>query len=307
VSGTKPLAGYRHTVGVDRCSHPPSPDNPSFSSWLDGLPSLQAGSDLREIIARWTRARREGRPVIWGMGAHVIKAGLSPWVIALMERGLITRLALNGAGAIHDFELTAVGHTSEDVAGALAEGVFGQAEETARFINDGARDAAGRGIGLGAALVERIGTVPLAHPEVGLLAAAGRLGLPVTVHLAIGTDTAHSHPSADGASLGAATLSDFHSFSAAAAELEGGVYFNVGSAVLLPEIFLKAVSSARADGRTLAGMTTVVLDFIRHYRPLENVTRRPLGPDGRGYYLIGHHEIMIPLLAQAAFCRRAAP
>jgi hypothetical protein len=290
-------------VRLDDLSPHPGAGEKTFQEWLDLLPSQLAGREVREVVDRWVDARRSGRTVIWALGAHLIKVGLSRWLIALMEEGLVTHLAVNGAVAIHDYELAAVGHTSEDVARGLAEGSFGQAGETAEFINQAAKDGAVKGIGLGEALAEAMHNAGLPHGDVSVLAAAGRIGLPVSVHLALGADTIHSHPSADGSSLGQTSLLDFQRFSHWVSLLEGGLYFNVGSAVIMPEIFLKAVSLARTKGSELAGLTTVVMDFIRHYRPMENVCRRPPGPTGRGFYLVGHHEIMVPLMAQAALSR----
>ncbi len=299
------LRDYRHKVRLEEAASPPAGDDPSFASWFAGLPRILAGGDLPLIVERWTAARRRGRPAIWGFGAHVVKVGLSPWVIRLMEEGLVTHLAVNGAVAIHDYELAAVGHTSEEVSEALAAGVFGRAEETFRFFNGAARAGMEKGTGLGESLGAAMLAADLPHKEASLLAAAARLGIPVSVHLAIGTDTVHAHPEADGRALGQTSLEDFRRLSTAVAGLGGGIYFNIGSAVILPEVFLKAVSLARASGADLAGMTTVVMDFNRHYRPLENVARRPVGEEGRGFYLVGHHEIMVPLLAQAALLRRA--
>jgi hypothetical protein len=297
------LKDYRHKVGLDLLAPAPPAKPATFLDWFDRLPSILAGDDVREIVDRWVAARRARKPVIWGLGAHVIKAGLSHWLITLMEEGLITHLAMNGAVAIHDYELAAVGHTSEDVGEAMADGVFGRAEETALFINRAAGEGAAKGWGLGEAIGRALLEAGLPHVGVSVLAAARRLSVPVSVHLAIGTDTVHAHPSADGRALGQTTLADFQALCLAVAGLEGGLYVNAGSAVILPEVFLKATALARSSSQPLADMTTVTLDFIRHYRPLENVCRRPLGRGGRGFYLVGHHELMIPLLGQAVLER----
>jgi hypothetical protein len=302
MTGGRRLSDYRHKVGVAALARPPAGADPTFREWLEGFPGILAARDLDEVARRWVLARREGRPVALGMGAHVIKVGLAPWIITLLEEGLITHLAVNGAVAIHDFELASAGHTSEDVGEALQEGVFGRAEETALFIHGAARWAVEEGCGLGEALAHLMHRAGLPHGGSSLLAAAGRLGIPVSVHLALGTDTIHTHPAADGRHLGETSLRDFHLFARTVREMDGGLYLNAGSAVLLPEIFLKAVSLARAEGISLDRLTTAVLDFARHYRPLENVCRRPVRP-GNGFYLVGHHELLIPLLFQAVRLR----
>ncbi len=296
------LAGYRHKVDLAACAPSPVP-GATFAEWFERLPAILAGGDIKDIVDRWIAARRAGRPVILAFGAHVVKAGLSRWLIALMEEGLVTRLAVNGAVAIHDFELAAAGHTSEDVDAALVEGVFGQAEETARYVNDAAAAGAADGLGLGEALCRSLAARNLPHADWSVLAAAGRLGIPVTIHVALGTDTVHTHPSADGRALGETSLRDFRSLASAVKEMDGGLFVNAGSAVILPEVFLKAVSMARAAGVDFPSLTTVVLDFIRQYRPAENVARRPVAGGGRGFYLVGHHEILVPLLGQALLDR----
>jgi hypothetical protein len=296
------LAGYRHKVDLAACAPAPVP-GATFAEWFERLPGILAGGDTKEVVDRWIDARRAGRPVVLAFGAHVIKAGLSRWLITLMEEGLVTRLAINGAVAIHDFELAAAGHTSEDVGAALAEGVFGRAEETARYVNDAAAAGASMGIGLGEALCRSLAARDLPHADWSVLRAALRIGVPVTVHVALGTDTVHTHPSADGRALGETSLRDFRDLAAAVRQMDGGLFVNAGSAVILPEIFLKAVSMARADGIEFSSLTTVVLDFIRQYRPSENVSRRPVAGGGRGFYLVGHHEILVPLLGQALLDR----
>lgn len=300
MSSSRDLKDFSHKVHLEKLAGLPKGADPSFCEWFGRLPGILAAEDVREVVSRWIEARRNGRPAIFGFGAHVIKVGLSPWIIALMEEGLIDHLAVNGAVAIHDYELAAVGHTSEDVGRAISEGVFGTAEETALFINEAAKKGMSDGIGLGEALSRAMDGSDLPHRNISVLAAASRLDVPVTVHLALGTDTIHGHPSADGRALGQTSLADFNLLAETVSRMEGGIYFNIGSSVILPEIFLKAVSRARAAGMPLRELTTVVLDFIRHYRPLENVSRRPLGDKGRGFYIIGHHEILVPLIGQAA-------
>jgi hypothetical protein len=268
---------------------------------LDSLPHLLAADNFRAVVEAIANARVRGRAIIWGMGGHVIKCGLAPVLLDLMRRGYATGFALNGSGAIHDFEIALAGHTSEDVEAVLPDGRFGAAEETGREMNlsiaSAARDGIGIGEGLGRDLNARC--AELAAPEHSLLLGAWQNGTPVTVHVAIGTDTPHTHPAADAAAIGAATHHDFRLFCALTAELnEGGVYLNVGSAVLLPEVFLKAVSAVRNLGHPLAGFTTANFDFLQHYRPRVNVVERPhAASGGKGYAITGHHELMIPLLA----------
>ena len=268
-------------------------------SLIDSMPSILAGSDLKAIVTAMRRARDDGRGLIWGIGAHVLKTGLSPVLIDLMERGYICALATNGAGVIHDFELALTGATSEDVDEALGPGRFGMADETGRELNAAINSGVGKGLGLGQAVVEYLHHSRPNHANVSVLAAAGRLEIPVTVHVAIGTDIIHMHPDASGASLGEGSLRDFRYFVSNVARLEHGVYLNCGSAVVLPEVFLKAVALARNTGRSLDGLTTINIDFVRQYRPQTNVVSRPVAGIGRGYSLVGHHEILIPLLAAA--------
>ena len=272
----------------------------SFADWLEALPGILAGRDLRELAAAVVKARRARREVLLGIGAHVIKCGLSPWVVALMEQGLLTGVAMNGAGAIHDFELAYAGSTSEDVGPALEDGSFGMAHETADFVNGAAADAALGGLGFGEALGQAILDEGLPNAGLSITAAGARLGIPVTVHVAIGTDIVHMHPSASGAAIGEASLTDFHRFAARVERLEGGVYLNAGSAVILPEVFLKVLAMARNRRKGLPRrFVTANLDFIPAYRPLTNVVRRPTAGGGTGYQITGHHELLLPLLFTA--------
>ncbi len=273
----------------------------SFAKFLAGLPDILAVKSLRAVAAAIAKARRADRPVILGIGAHVIKVGLAPIVVDLMERGIVTAVAMNGAGIIHDFELALMGHTSEEVEAEIDTGRFGMAEETGRLLNEAISRGAAAGQGLGEAVGRYIERSPrlFPHRATSILAAGARLSLPVTVHVAVGTDIIHMHPSADGAAVGATSLLDFRRLAAVVAGMEGGVYVNVGSAVILPEVFLKAVSLGRNLGHGLSAITTVNMDFLNHYRPHTNVVRRPTQKGGRGYSLIGHHEIMLPLLAAA--------
>jgi hypothetical protein len=266
---------------------------------VESFPGILAGADFKAVVEAMRSARDSGGGIVWGFGAHVLKTGLAPVLIDLMERGYVSALATNGAGIIHDFELALSGATSEDVDEALGPGQFGMAEETGTLLNAAISDGVQRGLGLGQSVVDWIHRTQPAHVNVSLLAAAGRLEIPVTAHVAIGTDIIHMHPSASGAMLGEGSLRDFRYFVSNVSRLEGGVYLNCGSAVVLPEVFLKAVALSRNKGLSLNGLVTVNLDFIRHYRAQTNVVARPVAGIGRGYSLIGHHEIMIPLLAAA--------
>ena len=266
---------------------------------LASLPDMLAAADLRAVVSAFIAARTSGRAMIWGIGAHVIKTGLSPVLIDLMERGFVSAVATNGAGLIHDFELALAGATSEDVDEALGPGRFGMAEETASGLNGAITDGVARGLGIGQSVGRYLMTHPASHRDISLVAAAARLEIPFTVHVALGTDIVHMHPAASGAALGEGSLRDFRYFATAVSQLGGGVYINCGSAVILPEVFLKAVALARNQGYDLSGLTTVNLDFLRHYRPQANVVSRPTAGIGRGFSLTGHHELLIPLLAAA--------
>ncbi len=271
----------------------------SMKDFLSRLPRQLAASDLIEVARSWAEAVRSGNRIIFAMGAHVIKVGLNPVLIDLMERGLISAFAINGAGIIHDSEIAMAGKTSEDVATVLGSGAFGAARETGEFLNQAINQAASTGHGLGQTVGRRLVEEGFPHNDMSLLASAARLDIPVTVHVAVGTDIIHIHPSADGASIGKASYLDFKLFCSLVAGLQGGVYFNVGSAVLLPEVFLKALTAVRNLGFDVTRFVTVNLDFIRQYRPLTNVVNRPTLEGGKGYNFTGHHEIMIPLLASA--------
>jgi hypothetical protein len=296
---TYPLASRRSKVGLADFGRPHRSGS-SFRDFLDSLPAILGGETLRRLVADLVRARDAGKPVLWGIGAHVLKVGLSPVLLDLMERGFVTGLALNGAGVVHDFELAVAGHTSEDVEEGLGAGAFGMARETGEEVNRAVSDGDRDGLGLGAAVGRYLEGRRPPHLPVSLLAAAWRRRLPATVHVAVGTDIVHMHPACDPAALGRATHLDFRIFSAEVARLGGGgVYLNVGSAVLLPEVFLKAVTLARNLGHDLTDFATVNLDFIQSYRPLTNVVQRPTRGVGRGYSLTGHHELLVPLLAAA--------
>jgi hypothetical protein len=267
---------------------------------LASLPRILAGDTLRRLAGEIARARSRRKPVVWGLGAHVLKVGLSPVIVDLMERGFVTGIALNGAGIVHDFELAVAGQTSEDVEAGLGTGAFGMARETGEELSDAIAAGDKDGVGLGAAVGRHLSHRRPRHLGVSLLAAAHRLGLPATVHVAVGTDIVHMHPRLDPGALGRTTHLDFRLFAAQVARLGGGgVYLNVGSAVLLPEVFLKAVTLVRNLGHPLRDFATANLDFLQSYRPSTNVVERPTRGVGRGYRLTGHHEILVPLLAAA--------
>ncbi|MBW1788322.1 MAG: hypothetical protein JRK53_17145 [Deltaproteobacteria bacterium] len=271
----------------------------SFSQWLNTLPAILAGKDLRDAAVRIARSSAAGGTVLLGMGAHVIKVGLSPILLDLMERGVITALAMNGAGIIHDTELAMVGATSEDVAAEIGSGAFGMADDTGRFINQAISFGAKGGLGLGRAVGRALVEADFPYNRFSLLAGAYNMDIPVTVHVAMGTDIIHAHPGVDPAAIGESSHLDFRIFTRLVASLEGGVFINAGSAVILPEVFLKALNLARNLGHTVRDVTTLNMDFIRHYRPMTNVIHRPTMDGGKGISLVGHHEIMIPLLAAA--------
>lgn len=267
--------------------------------WLASLPDVLAAADFRSVVQAMSRAHQDGRAIVWGLGAHVIKTGLGPVLIDLMNRGFVSALALNGAGLIHDYEVAISGATSEDVEAALGEGRFGMAEETGRELNQVIADGVGRGRGLAQSVVEALANRHPPFSRVSVLSAAARLQIPVTAHVAVGTDVTHMHASASGAAIGEGSLRDFRYFTTFVSRLEGGVYLNCGSAVVLPEVFLKAVSLVRNQGISLDGLTTANFDFHRAYRSETNVVRRPVAGVGHGYSIIGHHELMLPLLAAA--------
>jgi len=265
---------------------------------IDSLPRILAADSLRAVIDRMLEARAKGKAILWGLGGHVIKCGLAPVLADLMRRGLLTGIAMNGAASIHDFEIAIAGATSEDVESVLPDGRFGAAAETGQRMNAAIVRGAAAGLGMGEALSQDLDGPGAAH---SLLCQAYAARVPVTVHVAVGTDTPHTFPEASGAAIGAATHTDFRLFCQLVRGLDhGGVYLNVGSAVLLPEVFLKAVSVVRNLGYPLTHFTTVNFDFLQHYRPVTNVVQRPhVNAGGQGYSLTGHHEIMIPLLAAA--------
>jgi len=303
---TYPLASRPSKVTVSDFAKPITEES-SLRSYLQSLPNILAVQSLREIASRMRRARLLGKPIVWGIGGHVIKTGLAPIIIDLMKRGFVNAIASNGSVLIHDAEIAMVGSTSEDVDATLGEGVFGGAEETGKLLNDAARDGARDQIGLAEALSRAVLALKPGHENVSLLCAAYNARVPFTAHLTIGGDISHFHPAADGAALGATSHTDFRLLTEIVRRMNGGgVYLNIGSAVTLPEVFLKCVTLVRNLGHELNDITTANFDFIQSYRPLTNVVRRPTADGaGKGFAITGHHELTIPLLAAELICGSA--
>src|SRR5216683_1074597 len=305
---TYPLASRKSKVSI-RDFAKPLASNASLTRFLDSLPNILAAEDLRDLLSAIHTARRQHKAILWGIGGHVIKVGLGPVLIDLMKRGFVSGIAMNGAALIHDFEIALAGNTSEDVEAGIGEGQFGMAAETGQYINEFAKLSHRIRIGYGEAAGQFLnsGIIEVKHANSSVLVAAYKHQIPVTIHLAIGTDIPHMHRAADGAALGAATHLDFRLFCALVEQMHpGGVYLNWGSAVVLPEVFLKAVSVVRNLGVPLRPITTANFDFIQHYRPLQNVVKRPTasahgrsGPESHGYAITGHHELLLPLVAAA--------
>ncbi len=295
---TYPLRSRQSKVGLAQFATPYKKGS-GVDGLVKSLPGLLAARDFKDVVDAIVSAKRDGKAIIWGLGAHVLKTGLSPVLVDLMERGYISAIATNGAGIIHDFEIALSGGTSEDVDATLGPGTFGMAEETGTQLNQAIAEGVAAGLGLGQSVGQFLDVAKPAFAQISIAATAWRLQIPLTVHVAIGTDIIHMHPQASGAAIGEASLRDFKYFVSCVSRLEGGVYLNCGSAVVLPEVFLKAVAISRNEGRSLDGLTTVNLDFLRHYRPITNVVTRPTAGTGRGYSLTGHHELLIPLLAAA--------
>ncbi len=296
---TYPAGARKSKVRFDAFAKP-CRKGTSFRRFYESLPNFLSVNEFRTIVDALVAAHRSRKTVLLMFGAHVIKVGLSPLLIDLIRRRVVTALAMNGAGVIHDFELAYMGATSEDVAAALADGSFGMARETHQFLNDAIQEGARRDQGLGAAVGAMIVQQRLPHRKLSLLATCHELGIPVSVHVAIGTDIIHQQASADGAAIGRTSMNDFRNLIGVVATLgKGGVVGNIGSAVILPEVFLKAVSIARNLGHAVKDFTAFDFDMIRHYRPSENVLKRPTLLGGRGIHITGHHELLVPLLAQA--------
>jgi deoxyhypusine synthase len=271
----------------------------NFETFIKSLPNFLAAKDLKEIILLITKARSKRKIILWGMGAHVIKVGLSRVIIDLMQNGFVTCLALNGAGVIHDVEMAMIGKTSEDVAAELDSGNFGMSEQIASFINKAVEQGVSMGQGFGESVGKALANANSPYKNESLLVAATQLNIPITVHIGIGTDIIHMHPTCNGGAMGKASHRDFRLLSDVVGHLKNGLYINVGSAVVLPEVFLKALNVARNLGFEVSNFSTINMDFIQHYRTMTNVTQRPVAKGGKGFTLIGHHEIMLPLLAAA--------
>ncbi len=269
----------------------------TFAEFLETIPGILAGNDIIKVADSVIQARKGNRPVILAMGAHPIKVGLSPIIIDLITTGIITAVATNGAAIIHDFELAYMGKTSEDVAAELNRGTFGMAEETGKLINRAINKGNKKGHGIGRSIGEFITRDKgFKHSKLSIFGAAFKKNIPATVHVAIGTDIIHMHPEANGAAIGEGSMKDFKLLTSVVSDLEGGVFINLGSAVIIPEVFLKALTISRNLGNKVNNITTVTMDFLRQYRAMENVLRRPTMKGGRSYFITGHHEINLPLL-----------
>lgn len=295
---TYPLQTRKSKVSSNACAIPPVKGE-TVKSFIEKLPDILAARDFRDTVKAILRARSDDKPVVLGMGAHPIKVGLSPVIIELMQKNIITAIATNGACIIHDFELSFLGQTSEDVDKELGKGTFGMAQQTGRYLNRAIKTGIKKGYGIGRSVGEMIAKSTFALKDESIFATAYECGIPATVHVAIGTDIIHMHRDASGSAIGEGTLRDFKLLISILSDLEGGVYINLGSAVVMPEVFIKALSVARNLGKKIENITTVNMDFIQHYRPTENVLRRPTMRKGSAYALTGHHEIMFPLLAAA--------
>jgi hypothetical protein len=295
---TYPLSSRASKVNLNDFARPLE-EGLSSDEFLRRLPNILAVQTLRQLVSRIRRARELQKPIIWGIGGHVIKTGLAPLLIDLMKRGFLTAVAANGSVLVHDAEIAMVGSTSEDVDATLSEGAFGGAEETGRILNRAAEEGSKSEIGLGEAMGRSLVALQPKHRDYSLLCATYEAKIPFTAHITIGGDIAHFHPNVDGAALGATTHTDFRLLAAIVREMNGGgVYLNIGSAVVLPEVFLKCVTLVRNLGHPLTEITTANFDFIQSYRPQTNVVRRPTENDaGRGFSITGHHELTIPLLA----------
>ncbi len=300
---TYPLSSRTSKVSLNDFAHPID-ETSSIPSFLASLPDILAVQSLRDLSARIRRSKQLGKPIIWGIGGHVIKTGLAPVIIDMMKRGFVSAIAGNGSVLVHDSEIAMVGSTSEDVDATLGQGAFGAADETGKLLNNAAQQAMREKIGLGEALGSALVALKPRHDDYSLLCAAYHKRIPFTAHVTIGGDIAHFHPNSDGAALGAASHTDFCLLAELVRRMNGGgVYLNIGSAVTLPEVFLKCVTLVRNLGHELTDITTANFDFIQSYRPLTNVVRRPTADGaGRGYSITGHHELTIPLLAAELIC-----
>lgn len=300
------LKRKRHKVGKTLFGRPWR-NGGTLNDFLDSLPGILAGKELREVVERIAKAVRQKRMILLGMGAHPIKVGLNPILIDWMGKGVLQGIAMNGACLVHDVEIAMAGHTSEEVDEELSKGTFGMVKETHETINHAIREGVQKGWGIGESIGRKILNGKFPYKQFSLLAAGQRLGIPITAHIAIGTDINHMGPSADGSTIGKGSLQDFRTLASLVSQMEKGVFINLGSAVILPEVFLKALALARNLGHPLVNLTTVNMDFIHHYRPSLNVVKRPTLRGGKGYTLIGHHELMFPLLAAAVIEKMKGP
>jgi hypothetical protein len=296
---TYSLSKRKHKVSFESfvC---PSTHSTTIEKFISSLPDILAGKDFKKLISSIHASKKHNKPIIWALGAHVIKTGLNPAIIKLMKAGYVDLIAFNGAGIIHDTEIALVGESSEEVSDGIKDGTFGMVKETGEFINEAIEKAAQNDMGLGECLGKKIVENNCPYKSKSILACSYELGIPVTVHVSIGTDIIHMHPNANGAAIGKTSMKDFMIFTQMVSKMTGGIFLNVGSAVILPEVFLKAITMARNQGFKIGNFDTATFDFNQHYRPMQNVVQRPtsiLG--GNGYYFIGHHEIMIPLLSAA--------
>jgi len=294
---TYPLHSRKSKVDIKNFARVFTPE-PSFAQFIKSLPNFLAAKEFKEFLSLVRQAKKTEKAIIFGLGAHLIKVGLSPILIDLMKEGWVSGLALTGASLIHDFEIAFSAQTSEDVEVQIRDGQFGMAEETGEMLNTAINQGAKEDLGLGEAVGKMLAESRFPHKDLSLLATSYSLSIPTTVHVALGTDIIHFHPKVSGEALGKTSLKDFFLFSSLLKGLEGGgVFLNIGSAVILPEVFLKALSFTRNKIGALENFSTAVFDFLHHYRPYQNVVRRPVGEKGKGFYFVGHHEIMIPLLA----------
>jgi len=295
---TYPIKNRKNLVKIEDFAKVILTKEATFRQFIDSLPNILVGADLKNFIQAISHAYTQKRCILWAFGAHVIKCGLSPIIIELMKKGVVSAIALNGAGIIHDFEIALTGQTSEDVSENLSDGSFGMAFETGAFINEAIKEGAKNNIGIGMAVGRMISSQKLKYREYSLLYQGLELHIPITAHIAIGTDIIHQHPNVSGEAIGKGSMIDFRIFTHQVTKLgQGGVFLNIGSAVIIPEVFLKALTIARNLGYQIEDFTTANFDMIMHYRPMTNVVKRPIQKGGKGYVFIGHHEIMIPLLA----------
>lgn len=297
---TYSIRNRKNKIKIKDFAHIYTSNDTSFKYFIDSLPRILAGNDFRNIVNSIVKAYKKNKPVVFAIGGHVIKCGLSPIIIDLMKKGILTGIAMNGSGSIHDFEIAMIGETSEDVENSIMDGSFGMAEETGKLMNEAITEGMKQGIGMGEALGKKILEINAPYINYSILSTAIKLDTPVTIHVAIGTDIIHQHPKANGAAIGELSYIDFRIFTSIITNLgDGGVFVNVGSAVILPEVFLKALSIARNLGYPVFNFITANFDMIQHYRPIQNVVKRPTIKGGKGYNITGHHELMIPLLYRA--------